>query len=258
MLDIAARRADFHALHEEGYFLLPSAWDIGSAKRLEAMGYAALASSNSNLAWTLGRDDGDVTRDEVLAHLRLLVNATEMAVNADFESGFAADATELMANVRLAIDTGIAALSIKDSIRGAPCGLEQAVVRIEMSRKAIAQSGADVLLVGRSEGLLTGRASVAETIARLVAYSNAGADVLCAPGLSEPAAVRALVEAVTPKPVDIQLMKPGISAAELGEMGVRRISVGDSFAQASWIGFERAAQQFIDFGDLSADDFPVV
>lgn len=256
MLDIGERRADFRGLHEEGYFLLPTAWDIGSAKRLEAMGFAGLASSSRSLAWTLGRDNGHVTRDEVLAHLRLLVNATEVAVHADFESGFAERPAELTTNVRLAIDTGIASLSLTDRVGRELDGLGHAVGRIQAARDAIARSGADVLLVGCSEGLRTERASVHRTIERLVAYSKAGADILCAPGLSEPAAIRALVEAVSPKAVDVQLMKPGTTAAQLGELGARRISVGDSFAEASWATFQQVAQHFIDFGDLQRKPSP--
>lgn len=250
MLGIAGRRADFRALHKEGYFLLPSAWDSRGARCLEALGFAGLASSNVSLAWTLGRDDGRVTRDEVLAHLRLLVNATETAVDADFGTGFAADAKELAVNVGLAIDTGIAALSIRDGMGRELHDIRHAAIRIQACRDAIAMSGADVLLVGRSDAFLIGHSSVGATIERLVAYSESGADILCAPGLSEPDDIRAVVEAVEPKPVDVRLMKPGMTAAELGELGVRRISVGDYLAEASWASFERMAQQFIDYGSL--------
>jgi 2-methylisocitrate lyase-like PEP mutase family enzyme len=257
MLDIAARRADFRTLHEEGYFLLPTAWDLGSAKRLEATGFAAFATSTASLAWALGRDDGQVARDEVLAHLRRLVNATEVAVNADFASGFATDGAELMANVRLAIDTGIAAISINDDLGTELSDLQQAIGRIQVCREAISQSGAGVLLVGRAK-LMIGRATADQTIKRLLAYSRAGADVLCASGFSELVEIKALVETVAPKPVDVQLTRPGIRAAELGELGVRRISVDDSIAEASWACFERAAQHFIDFGDLSQEGFSAV
>jgi 2-methylisocitrate lyase-like PEP mutase family enzyme len=254
ILDIPARRTDFKALHEDGYFLLPTAWDVGTAKRLEAMGFAGLASSRTSLAWVLGRDDGRVTRDQVLAHLRELVDATEMAVHADFGSGFAEDPAEVMANVRLAINTGIASLSITDRAGLELEASECVVRRIHAGRDVIATSGADVLLVGRSEGLLTGHASIDDTIRRLVAYSEAGADVLCAPGASDPNVIRMLVQAVSPKAVDVQLMKPGMTAAQLGELGVRRISVGDTFAEASWGMFSQVAQHFIDFGSLSLDN----
>lgn len=252
MLDIAARRADFHALHEEGYFLLPTAWDLGSARRLEAMGFAGFWTSAVSLAWALGRDDGQVTRDEVLAHLRRLVGATEMAVNADFGFGFAIDAPQLMTNMRLAIDTGVAAVSVTDRRSKDLFDQQQAAARIAACREAIAQSGAEVLLVGRADGLMVGQ-GIDATIERLITYSKAGADVLMALGLSDFDEIRAVVEAVAPKAVDIQLTKPGIRAADLGELGVRRISVDDSLASAAWACFTRSAQHFIDYGDLPAE-----
>lgn len=258
MLDIAARRMDFHALHEDGYFLLPTAWDVGSAKRLEGMGFAGFATSIPCLGWTLGRADVQVTRDEVLAGLQQLVDATEIAVEADFGSGFAEDEAGLMANVRLAIDTGIDALSLKDQVAGELDDLEHTIARIRIARQAIDMSGAEVLLVARSEGLLIGQASADDTIERLVACAQAGADVVCAPGLSEPAKITALVKAVAPKAVDIRLMRPGVTAVDLGELGVRRISVGDALAQASWAAFTRTAQQFIDYGDLLPDSDPAM
>jgi 2-methylisocitrate lyase-like PEP mutase family enzyme len=256
MLDIAARRADFRALHNEGYFLLPTAWDVSGAKRLEVLGFAGLASSNTSLAWLLGREDGHVTRDEVLKHLRVLVNATELPVNADFGSGFAAKTAELMTNVRLAIDTGVEALTITDAIGNELYSPRHAIARIQASRDAIAASGVEVLLVGRSEGLAIGRAGLNETIGRLVAYADGGADVLCAPGLSQPNAIRTVVEAVAPKAVDVALAKPGMTAVELGNLGVRRISVDDSIAAATRASFERFTQRFIEFGDLTLDGSP--
>lgn len=255
-LDLAARRADFRALHMEGYFLLPNPWDTGSAKRLEALGFPALASTSAGLAWSLGRDDGQVTRDEVLDHLRVLVNATELPVNADFEAGFADRPEEVAANVRLAVDTGIAGLSIEDRTGGELYDLALAIERIRASREAINASGADVLLVGRSEGFLVGRTNVDATIERLTAYANAGADVLYAPGVSEPEAIKAIVDAVAPKPVNILLVGPAMKAAELGELGVRRISAGGFLAHAAWAGFTDAARQFVHSGDLPRASFP--
>lgn len=255
-IDLSARRADFRTLHNEGYFLLPNPWDIGSAKRLEALGFAALASTSAGLAWSLGRDDGQVTRDEVLAHLRVLVNATDLPVNADFEAGFADRPQDVAANVRLAVDTGIAGLSIEDRTGGELYDLTLAIERIAASREAIDASGADVLLVGRSEGFLVGRTSVDATIERLKAYADAGADVLYAPGVSDPATIKAIVDAVAPKPVNVLLVSPAMKAAELGELGVRRISVGGFLAHAAWTGFTEAARQFIDTGDLPPASFP--
>jgi 2-methylisocitrate lyase-like PEP mutase family enzyme len=257
MLDIAAKRADFRALHNQGYFLLPTAWDIGGAKRLEALGYAGFATTNTSLAWKIGRDARDLTRDEVLEHMRQLVNATEIAVNGDFGFGFATDTAELIDNVHMAIDTGVAALSISDRVGKELDRLPQAVARIQVCRHAIDTSGADIVLVARTKGLLAGAASVSSAIERLVALSAAGADVLCLPGLADPAAIRAVVSAVAPKSLDVPLMKPGQTTIELGELGVRRISVGDTFADAVWTSFDRVAEEFIDHGDLAPECCPV-
>ncbi|MBR0684287.1 isocitrate lyase/phosphoenolpyruvate mutase family protein [Bradyrhizobium manausense] len=254
-LDIEERRADFRALHKEGYFLLPNPWDVGSAKRLQALGFAALASTSAGLAWSLGRDDGQVTRDEVLAHLRVLVNATDLPVNADFEAGFADRPEEVAANVRLAVDTGIAGLSIEDRTGSELYDMPLAVERIRASREAINTSGANVMLVGRSEGFLIGRTSLDATVERLKAYADAGADVLYAPAVSEPAAIKTIVDAVAPKPVNVLLVSPAMKAAELGELGVRRVSVGGFLAHAAWAGFTDAARQFIDTGDLPRASF---
>lgn len=253
LLDIAARRADFHALHTEGYFLLPTAWDIGGAKRLETLGYAGIATTLASQAWTLGRDPRDLTRDEVLDHMRRLVDATEIAVNADYGFGFASDLGELADNVRMAVDTGVAALTICDRIGDDLMALPDAAARIRASRQAIDASGADVVLVARTDIMLRGGASLAAAIQRLVALSNAGADVLCLPGLADLDAIKAVVLAVAPKPLDVQLMQPGITTLELGQLGVRRVSVGDTFAEAAWASFERVAEEFIDYGDLAAE-----
>lgn len=257
-LSIPARRADFHALHTEGHFLLPIAGGVRSATYLERLGFAGLAASNAALARALGRSDGRVTCDEVLAFLRRLVDATEIAVTADFEAGFSEHPKELSANVRLAIDTGIAGMSIKDAQGGVLYPCRQAAEHISAAREAIYRSKAEVVLVGRSEGLLQGHANLDDVIGRLVTYADAGANVLCAPGLDDADAIRAVVEAVAPKPIDVQLMKPGMRAIELEALGARRVSVGDRFLGNSWDAFERAAQRFIDFGDLVPEMAPVM
>lgn len=255
--NIPARRADFLALHAEGHFLLPTAGNVRRARYLEWLGFAGLASSNAELARALGRGDGGVTCEEVLSFLRRLVDATEIAVSADFGAGFAERPKELMANVRLAIDTGIAGLSIGDVGHGVLLPHRQAAEHIRAAREAIDQSNVEVLLVGRTEGLLRGRTSLDDTIGRLMAYVDAGADVVCAPGLDDPHAIRAVIEAVAPKPVEVQLMKPGLGAIELGALGVRRISIGDGLSGKSWSDFEQAAQRFIDFGDLMPEMAPI-
>lgn len=256
LLDIAARRFDFRALHDEGYFLLPTAWDVGGAKRLEALGYAGIATTIPSLAATLGRDVGDLTRDDVLSHMRQIVSATETAVNADFGSGFGANSVDLIDNMRMAIDTGVAAISIGDRNGDSLVPIEQAVERIQACRRAIDSSGADVMLVARTETLLMDGASIGAATARLIALAAAGAHVLALPGLADADAIKAVVLAVSPKPLDIQLMTPGLTAAELGQLGVRRVSVGDSFADAAWASFEKVAEEFIDYGDLASECIP--
>ncbi len=243
--DLARRRAAFRELHREGCFLLPNPWNPGTAKWLAQAGFKALASTSSGYAFSRGRADGEVGVDEVLAHLRELVEATELPVNADFEDGHARDLDGLAANVRRCIDTGVAGLSIEDSTgdRDRPLyDFEEAVARMRTARQAIDASGEDVMLVGRSEGFLVGRPDLEETLRRLRAYAEAGADCLYAPGLSTREQIAAVVEAVSPKPVNV-LMGP---AAKLGfetlaELGVRRISVGGALALSAWSGLAGAA-----------------
>lgn len=256
LLDIAARRSDFRALHAEGYFLLPTAWDIGGAKRIEALGYAGVATTISSLAWTLGRDVKDISRDDVLRHLRQLVGATEIAVNADYGFGFATNPLELIDNVHMAIDTGVAALCIGDHIGDELVPMDAAVSRIEACRCAIESSGADVLLVTRTESLLIGGLNTKAAAARLAAFSSAGADVLVLPGRSDPDVIGAAVNTLAPRALDIPLAAPGITARELGQLGVRRISVGDAFADATWASFDRVAGEFIDYGDVASECVP--
>jgi 2-methylisocitrate lyase-like PEP mutase family enzyme len=249
--DLAARRAAFRALHQEGWFVLPNPWDVGSAVRLERMGFKALASTSSGLAWSMGREDGEMSRDEVLAHLRVLCGATELPVNADFEAGFADSPEGVMENVALAVKTGVAGLSIEDRIGKDLYDLPLAVERIRAAREAIDRSGEDVLLVGRSEGYLIGRTGVDATIERLVAYAEAGADCLYAPGMKKLEEIAAVVKAVSPKPVNALLLA-GMRVAELAGVGVRRVSVGGGLAAAAWGGFERAAQMLIEDGTIPA------
>lgn len=248
--DIAAKRAAFRALHEDGCFVIPNPWDIGSARRLEKLGFKALASTSAGFAWTLGRQDGEVTCDEVLEHLRGLCSATDLPVNADFEAGFADQPKGVAANVSLAIETGVAGLSIEDRTGKELYPLPLAVERIRAAREAINKSGHDVLLIGRTEGLLIGKTTLDEAIERLVAYSNAGADVLYAPGARDLADIKAIVDAIAPKPVNVLLLGSEMNVADLAAVGVRRISVGSAFARAAWAGFEEAARSVRDGGRL--------
>lgn len=244
--DLTARRAAFRALHESGCFVIPNPWDIGSARLLEKLGFKALASTSAGYAWTLGRQDGELTRDEVLDHLRALSAATDLPVNADFEAGFADQPDGVAANVRLAVETGVAGLSIEDRTGLDLYPVSLAVARIQAAREAIGESGQDVLLVGRTEGLLIGKTNLNEAIERLVAYSNAGADVLYAPGIKDLVGIKEIVDAVAPKPVNVLLLD--MNVADLAAAGVRRISLGSSLAAAAWAGFEKAAQSLRDEG----------
>ena len=246
MTDLRAKRAAFRSLHEEGCFVLPNPWDVGGVRRLEKLGFAALASTSAGMAWALGLDDGEVMRDDVLSHLRLLCASTDLPLNADFEAGFADEPEEVAANVRLACDTGIAGLSIEDRTGRELYPLPLAARRIEASRQAIDQAGAEVVLVGRSEGFLIGRTDIGATIERLVAYAEAGADCLYAPGIQDPEHIEAVVAAVAPKPVNVLLMGPHMRIADLAAQGVRRVSVGGSLARAAWAGFDEAALRLRD------------
>lgn len=248
--DLAAKRAAFRALHESGHFIIPNPWDIGSARRLEKLGFKALASTSAGYAWTLGRQDGELTCDEVLGHLRALCAATDLPVNADFEAGFADQPEGVAANVRRAVETGVAGLSIEDRTGRDLYPLSLAVARIEAAREAIKGSGQDVLLVGRTEGLLIGKAGLDEAIERLVAYANAGADVLYAPGIKDLAGIKLMVEAVAPRPLNVLLLN--LNVADLAAAGVRRTSLGSAFAAAAWAGFEKAALSVRDEGQLPA------
>ena len=247
---IADKRRTFRALHRSGCFTLPNPWDIGSARYLQGLGFQALASTSSGFAWSRGYPDNGITRDMAMTHLAELVAATELPVNADFESGFSADAAGVDASVQLAIEAGVAGLSIEDSTGNAAHPLfsvEQAVERLRAARRAIDASGGDVLLVGRAECFLVGRPELDETVARLKAYSNAGADCLYAPGIRTREQITAVVAAVAPKPVNLLVgWSSDMTAGDIAALGVRRISVGGALARSAWGGFMRAAEALAD------------
>ncbi|WP_157216548.1 isocitrate lyase/PEP mutase family protein [Flavisphingomonas formosensis] len=257
---IAERRARFRALHAEGCFLLPNPWDAGSARLMQHLGFEAIASTSSGHAWTRGLADYAVTRDQVLDHLAVLAAAVDIPVNADFETGFSATPEGLAENVRLAVATGIAGLSIEDRDVAAIDSLypaEMAVERIRAARAAIDGTGEDVLLVGRTEGLLTG-GTVSDAIDRLVALADAGADCLYAPGIGMPGRgtiddIAVMVRAVAPKPVNVLVVGSGIAMGALADAGVRRISVGGALARIAWGAAVSAAERLRE-GDLAALD----
>jgi 2-methylisocitrate lyase-like PEP mutase family enzyme len=254
MMDTREKRARFRALHESGCFLLPNPWDLGSLRRLETMGYAAVASTSSGLAWSLGKADGTATLDEVLTHLRLLCRSTDLPVNADFEDGYAASLADLAANVTAAVEAGVAGLSIEDQKGGVLHDRAEAVDRMAAARAAIDATGADVVLVGRAEGRLLGTAPLDDTIARLVAYAEAGADCLYAPCVADLGAIAEIVAAVAPKPVNVLLWGEAMRVADLAALGVRRVSVGGALAAAAWTGFEIAARLLRDEGRVMPRD----
>ena len=247
---IAEKRADFRALHQQGCFVIPNPWDTGSARYLEGLGFKALATTSSGFAWSQGQADGAMSREHILAHLRELVEATDLPVNADFENGFAADAQGVAESVSLAIEMGVAGLSIEDSTGNADdplFPLDMAIERLRAARKAIDASGADVLLVGRAENFFADRPDLDDAVARIKAYANAGADCLYAPGIKTREQIAAVVAAAGGKPVNLLVGAPSeLTLKDIAELGVRRVSVGGGLARAAWGGFIRAARMLAD------------
>jgi 2-methylisocitrate lyase-like PEP mutase family enzyme len=246
--------AAFRQLHASGCFVMPNPWDTGSARALEGLGFKALATTSAGMAWTLGRADNQVTLDQTLGHLTDIAAAVQVPVNADFQGGFAVDPTEVAANVTLATQTGVAGLSVEDSSGDETDPLfefELAVDRIRAAREAIDASGTGVVLTGRSEGFVCGRPDIDETVRRLVAYAEAGADCLYAPRINDLAHVTAIVSAVSPKPVNLLINAPFITVAEAAQAGVRRVSVGGTLARTAWGGFLEAAKEIAEQGTVS-------
>lgn len=244
----------FRRLHASGCFVMPNPWDVGSAVALEGMGFKALATTSAGHAWSLGRADNGVLRNEALEHLRQIGSAVGVPVNADFEGGFADDPAEVAANVKLATATGIAGLSIEDSTSDPDEPLypfDLAVERVRAARQAIDETGTGVVLTGRSEGFIVGRPDLDETIRRLQAYAEAGADCLYAPGIDTAEQVSAVVGAVAPKPVNLLANAPFITVMEAADLGVRRISVGGTLARTAWAGFLAAAEEIANEGTFS-------
>ena len=239
------RIAEFRRLHQTGCFVMPNPWDIGSARMLVGLGFPAIATTSAGMAWSLGRRDNDISVDVALAHLRTIAGCVDVPVNADFEDGFAPDPDGVAANVATAAATGVAGVSIEDSTGGKEPLHEfrLAVERVRAARRAIDDSGTGVLLTGRSEGFISGRPDLAETIKRLVAYADAGADCLYAPGVRAPSDIAEIVNAVAPKPVNVLVGGDYLTVAQLADLGVRRISVGGALARAAWTGFLIAAKE---------------
>lgn len=261
MTDFTARRAAFRKLHESGCFVLPNPWDVGSARYLRGLGFKALATTSGGFAFSNGFPDADwaVPRDVVLQHIAAIVASVDLPINADFESGYAHEPEDVAENVRLCVQTGVAGLSIEDASgdREDPLyDLPLAVERIKAAKAAIDATGEDVLLVARAECYLVGHPDpLAESLRRLEAYAEAGADVLYAPGAASRSDIEAIVKAVHPKPVNILLTSSaGLKIPELAEIGVRRISVGSALARAAWTGFIHAACQMAEENSMAGLD----
>ena len=234
---------------------MPNPWDLGSARLLAQMGFPALATTSSGFAWSRGRPDNGVTLEETLAHLRLISEGVEVPVNADFEGGFAVAPEGVALNVATATATGISGISIEDSTGDASQPLFDftlAVERVAAARSAIDASRTGVLLTGRSEGFIVGRPDLGETIRRLKAYADAGAECLYAPGLRSTHDIAAVVQAVSPKPVNVLVFSDFSTVAELTQLGVRRISVGGALARTAWSGFLDSAKEIQGTGTFTA------
>lgn len=251
------RRAAFRKLHESGCFALPNPWDVGSARYLQGLGFQALATTSSGFAFSHGLPDGEngASRDLMLRHIAEIVAATDLPVNADFQSGYAVEPDGVAKNAALCVETGVAGFSIEDRT-GDPNhplhDLAFSVERIKAARAAIDQTSSGVLLTARAECYLVAHPDpLRESIRRLQAYAEAGADVLYAPGVRDPKEIRAIVDAVRPKPVNVLVVNLGLNMSDLAELGARRVSVGSSLARRAWTGFIRAAKAIAEEGSFA-------
>jgi len=249
-------RQRFHTLHRSGCFVSPNPWDVGSARLLVRMGFKALATTSSGFAWSTGRLDHEILVDDALEHLYGLTSAVDVPISADFEGGFAVDPADVGANVSRAVEnTAVAGLSIEDSSGDASAPLFDftlAVERIAAARQAMDREMSGAFLIARSEGFIAGRPDLDETIKRLVAFSEAGADCLFAPGLRTEDQISAIVRAVAPKPVNVLVSAPFITVDRLAALGVRRVSVGGALARSAWNGFVHAAREIAEHGTFNA------
>ncbi len=257
----SARRAAYRKLHESGCFVIPNPWDAGSALYLRHLGFKALATTSAGCAFSLGLPDAAVSRDAMLANIATIVAAVDLPVNADYESGYARDPEGVAANVRMCVDTGVAGLSIEDATGDAAnplFDLPVALDRVRAARAAIDASNTGVVFTARAECFLVGhRDPLKESLRRLEAYAEAGADVLYAPGVHTREDIQTLVSALAPKPINVLMSRnTGLIVADLAGLGVRRISVGSSLSRAAWTAFMRAAEliakegSFAGFNDL--------
>ncbi len=251
----ADKRRAFRELHASGCFVIPNPWNVGTARYLQSLGFKALATTSSGYAHAQGYADGEVTRDMVLAHYREMAAVAEIPVNADFEGGFADNPDEVAGNVRLCVETGVAGLSIEDYTGDSNAPLydfDMAVKRVRAARAAIDKAGGDFVFTARTEGFIHGLPDMDETIRRLKAYADAGADCLYAPGIKTREQIEAVVKAVAPKPINLLMSAAsGLTVKDIAEMGVRRISVGGTLARVAMHAFIKSAKEIAEDGTFN-------
>ena len=251
-MSTSEKRRAFRALHQRGCFVIPNPWNVGSARYLQGLGFKALATTSAGYAHSKGYSDGDVTRDMVLAHCREIAREADVPVNADFENGHADDPDEVAENVRLCVATGVAGLSIEDYTGDDTDPLydfDFAVKRVRAARDAIDKAGGEVLFTARTEGFIKNRPDLDETIKRLKAFADAGADCLYSPGIKTREQIVATVKAVAPKPINfLNSGAFGYTVADLAALGVRRISVGGTLARVAMHAFIQSARQIAQDG----------
>jgi 2-methylisocitrate lyase-like PEP mutase family enzyme len=256
MPSVTEKRATYRKLHEAGCFVIPNPWNVGSARYLQRLGFKALASTSSGFAHAQARADGDVPRQMMLDHLREIVEATDVPVNADFEGGYADAPDGVAESVRLCIATGVAGLSIEDSTSDPAIPLydfDLALARVRAARAAIDKAGGEVVFTARTEGFIRGRPDLEETIRRLKAFAEAGADCLYAPGIKTRDQITAVVKAVAPKPINLLMSSAtGFSVKDIAEMGVRRISIGGTLARVAWTAFMHSAREIAEHGNFDS------
>jgi 2-methylisocitrate lyase-like PEP mutase family enzyme len=260
-ISVINKRRTFRKLHESGCFVIPNPWNVGTARFLQAQGFKALATTSSGFAHAQGYADGAISRDKVLAHLREIADAVDVPVNADFEGGYADEPAEVAENVRLAAATGIAGVSIEDATGDSNNPLydfDLAVARVRAARTAIDKADGPIF-TARSEGFIVGRPDLTETIRRLTAFADAGADCLYAPGIQTREQITAVVQAVAPKPVNFLMSAAtNLTVNDLAQMGVRRISLGGTLSRVAWTAVSKAVRAIAEEGrfDLLSGAMP--
>ena len=260
-VSVIDKRLSFRKLHESGCFVIPNPWNVGTARFLQAQGFKALATTSSGFAHAQGYADGAMALDSVLVHLREIADAVDVPVNADFEGGYADDPAKVAEHVRLAVATGIAGISIEDSTGDGSNPLydfDLAVARVRAAR-AVIDHASGPIFTARSEGFIVGRPDLAETIRRLTAFADAGADCLYAPGIRTQEQITAVVQAVAPKPVNFLMSAAtNFTVSDLAQMGVRRISLGGTLARVAWTAVSKAVRQITEEGrfDLLSGTMP--